>query len=79
MLLLPAKSADPPQNSGNTLEIAAIVLPEAALVDTSFPASNLGKSILQLFGNSRFRSRAMSSADLGLELNQESNFRFHSF
>jgi len=48
---LPARSADPPQNSGNTFAIAEITLPEAARVATSLPAGNTGRAASQFSGS----------------------------
>ena len=44
MLVLfdPARSADPPQNSGKTAAIALITSPDAARVATSLPDANTG-------------------------------------
>ena len=44
MLVLfdPAKSADPPQNSGKTAAIALITSPDAARVATSLPGAKTG-------------------------------------
>lgn len=42
MLLLSARSAEPPQNSGNVFASAWIVSPEAFLVAISFPIAKLG-------------------------------------
>jgi hypothetical protein len=42
VLLLPARSAEPPQNSGSTFAIAAITSPDAFRVATSFPGAKTG-------------------------------------
>ena len=47
VLLLSARSADPPQNSGKVFAIAAITFPEAALVAISLSFENIGNSLSQ--------------------------------
>ena len=64
MLVLfdPAKSAEPPQNSGSVCAIALITSPEAARVAISFPGANTGMPDAQFSGSVRFRSRCNSAA-----------------
>ncbi len=51
VLLLPAKSADPPQSSGRTPAMALIIFPDAPLVERSLPASNTGIDFSQSAGS----------------------------
>ena len=51
VLLLSARSAEPPQNSGKFFAIAAITFPEAALVAISLSLGNIGNSLSQSAGN----------------------------
>ena len=44
VLLDSARSADPPHSSGITAAIAFSTLPEAARVETSTPASKVGRA-----------------------------------
>ena len=60
VLLLSAKSADPPQNSGSTFAMALMTWPEAARVAKSFPASKTGRAESQPAGSSRFCKRVRS-------------------
>ena len=62
VLLLSAKSADPPQNSGSTSAIALITFPEAARVATSLPASNTGNTESHPAGKSLFTKRSSNAA-----------------
>ena len=56
VLLLPARSAEPPQNSGSTPAMALMTLPDEALVAMSSPVSNTGMASWSSSG----RRRAMS-------------------
>ena len=78
VLLLSAKSAEPPQNSGSTPAIALITFPEAARVATSFPGSNTGSAESHPVGNSRLTRRSRSAALSGCAAFQESNLLFQS-
>ena len=66
MLLLPAKSAEPPQSSGIFLASALIALPDAARVANCEPASKTGSSESQPFGSSLFCRRFSNAASFGL-------------
>ena len=77
VLLDPARSADPPQNSGRTAAIALITSPDAARVATSFPGANTGSCLSQSAGNDRVCNRVKSVALSGLLAFQLSNFVFH--
>ena len=74
MLLLPAKSADPPQNSGSDLAIAAMTSPDALRVATSLPAGYCGRSESQPLGNSPLTKRLSNVARSGSALCQAANF-----
>ena len=78
VLLLSARSEDPPQNSGRTLAIALITCPEAARVATSFPLSNTGRSLSQPFGSSFETRRSRSSARFGFADFHSVNFVFQA-
>ena len=65
VLFEPAKSADPPQNSGNFAAIALMTSPDAARVAISLSGANTGISKSQPAGNPLARnlsSRAALSA-----------------
>ena len=51
VLLLPARSAEPPQNSGSDLAISWITLPDAARVAISFSVVKIGSAFAQSFGS----------------------------
>ena len=80
MLVLfdPAKSADPPQNSGKVAAIALITSPDAARVAISFSVPKTGILASQPTGNPRTRNLSSSAALSGLADFQESNFKFHA-
>ena len=73
VLLLPAKSDEPPQNSGRTVESALIIFPEAARVAISLPLSNVGNTFSQSFGSSPATNRLRSAARSGLDFSHSKN------
>ena len=77
VLLLPARSEDPPQNSGSTPAIALITFPEAARVARSFPLSNVGITFSQFFGNSRDCNLFSNSLFSGFDFAQVANSLSH--
>ena len=74
VLLLPARSAEPPQNSGSTFAIAAITSPEAFRVATSFPGAKTGSSLSQPAGSSLDTKRFSSAARSELAVFQTAKF-----
>ena len=78
MLLLPARSDEPPQNSGRTVASAFITLPEAARVARSLPLSNTGITFSQSFGSSLLRKRFSRAAFSGLAFSQSKACASHS-
>ena len=79
MLVLfdPAKSAEPPQNSGNFAAIALITSPDAARVATSLPGAKTGISESQPAGNDLVRNLSNSAALSALADFQLSNCESH--
>ncbi|CAB4716772.1 unannotated protein [freshwater metagenome] len=77
VLFDPAKSAEPPQNSGRIFARALITSPEAARVAISFPAAKNGRSASQLEGSSWFRRRSRSWAELEFFDFQSAKALFH--
>ncbi len=79
MLVLfdPARSADPPQNSGSTAAMALITSPDAARVATSFPGANTGSLESHPSGSERDCNLAKSKALSGLLIFHWSNLVFH--
>ena len=73
MLLLSAKSAEPPQNSGSTPAMALITFPDAARVATSLPASKTGSTESHPAGNSLLTNRSRRAARSELEDFQVAN------
>ena len=73
VLLLPARSEEPPQNSGNTPAIALMIFPDAARVARSFPLSNVGITSCQSFGNLRVCNLFSKSFCSGLAFAQAVN------
>ena len=78
VLFEPAKSADPPQNSGKWAAIALITCPEAARVATSLPGAKIGISASQPAGKDLVRSLESSTAFSGLFFSHAENFRSHA-
>ena len=66
VLLLPAKSAEPPQSSGIFFASALIAFPDAARVASCVPASKTGSSESQPAGSSLRCKRFNNAASLGL-------------
>ena len=66
VLFDPAKSADPPQNSGKTAAIALITSPDAARVATSLPGAKTGSLESQPAGSERVCNLSRSVALSGL-------------
>ena len=66
VLLLPAKSAEPPQSSGIFFASALIAFPDAARVASCVPASKTGSSESQPAGSSLLCRRFNNAASLGL-------------
>ena len=60
-----ARSAEPPQNSGNDFAIALMTCPDAVRVATSLPASKLGRADSHPAGSSRATRRFRSAARSG--------------
>ena len=77
MLFEPAKSADPPQNSGNFAAIALITSPEAARVATSLSGAKTGMSASQPAGKPLTRNLSRSAAFSGLADFHVANFASH--
>ena len=77
VLLEPARSADPPQNSGKTAAIALITSPDAARVATSLPGAKTGRFESHPVGSDRDCNLAKSEALSGLLVLHCSNFSFH--
>ena len=79
MLVLfdPAKSADPPQNSGKTAAMALITSPEAARVATSLPGANTGSCESHPAGSDFVCKRSRSFAFSGLLPFQVAKRVFH--
>ena len=79
MLVLfdPARSEDPPQNSGSFAAIALITSPDAALVATSFPVAKTGMSESQPVGKPRVRNLSRRAALSAWADFQLSNFASH--
>ena len=78
VLFDPAKSEEPPQNSGRCFAIALITCPDAARVATSLPGANVGMSASQPAGKAFVRKRAKSFVCSGLLVCQLANFVSHS-
>ena len=78
VLLDPAKSEDPPQNSGKCFAIALMTCPDAARVATSLPGAKVGISESQPAGKALVRRRSKSFVCSGLLDCQVANFVFHS-
>ena len=78
VLFEPAKSADPPQNSGNFAAIALITSPDAARVATSFSGVNTGISASHPAGNPLTRNLSRSAALSALADFQVANFVSHA-
>src|SRR5664279_1068287 len=71
VLLLSARSAEPPHSSGSTDARAPSTLPDAARVDTelalpSFSVGQLGSALVQPSGKVRFFSRSCNWKPFGL-------------
>ena len=79
VLLLPARSAEPPQNSGSVFASAAITSPDAFRVATSLPAGYCGRSASQPLGRSPLTKRFNNVARSGLALFQDANFSSQAF
>ena len=79
VLLLSAKSAEPPHISGRSAANFWITSPEALRVEISFSLENSGSAERQFFGNSLLAKRSDNSAAALLSLRQFSNLLFHSF
>ena len=77
VLLLSAKSAEPPHISGSFPARALITSPDALRVAISFPASKFGTKESQSEGSCWERIRDKVLARSGSELFHESNFLFH--
>ena len=77
VLLDPARSADPPQNSGRTAPIALITSPDAARVATSLPGAKTGNCESQPAGRVLFCKRVSNSALSGFAALHVSNFASH--
>ena len=77
VLLDPAKSAEPPQNSGKTAAIALITSPDAARVATSLPGAKTGISESHPAGKPRVRSLSNNAAFSLCAVFQAANFSFH--
>src|SRR6266487_5528824 len=79
VLLLPARSAEPPHSSGSTGASAVRISPEAFRVAIPLAsAGNSGSTAAQPSGNRRADSRASSSARSGLAAAQAANVSSHS-
>jgi hypothetical protein len=79
VLLLPAKSADPPQNSGSIFAIALITFPEAALVAISFSGEKTGKDFSQPSGSFFESNLERSLLSCGLSICHLENLLNHSW
>ena len=78
VLLLSARSADPPQNSGRTAAIALITFPEAARVAISLSDGKTGRALAQSDGSSLLTSRLSSAARSGFAALQVANSDSHA-
>ena len=79
MLLLSAKSAEPPHISGSSAANFWITSPEALRVEISFSLENSGSEVRQFFGNSFLANRSDNSAASLFSLRQLLSFLSHSF
>ena len=77
VLFEPAKSAEPPQNSGNFAAIALITSPEAARVATSLSGANTGMSASQPAGKPLMRNLSSIAAFSGFSDFHVANFVSH--
>ena len=77
VLFEPAKSADPPQNSGSLAPIALMTSPDAARVATSFPGAKTGISASHPDGKPRVRNLSNNTALSLLDDFQVANFSSH--